>query len=166
LLQWATIQTGKSESHFEKIKVNGLINDVFDLMHNVAIYKKISLIKNFGDDQVLFVDQEMIKTVIRNLLSNAIKFTRAEGSVIITTSKKDNFFEISISDNGIGMKPNILENIFNIGHNTSSPGTNNEKGSGLGLILCKEFVEINNGSIEVESEINKGSRFTIKFTLK
>ena len=78
LLQWATIQTGKSESHFEKINVNGLIDDVFDLMHNVAIYKKISLIKNFGDDQVLFVDQEMIKTVIRNLLSNAIKFTRQE----------------------------------------------------------------------------------------
>src|SRR5208282_5118711 len=156
LLQWAKIQTGQSKPDFSEVHINTLINEVFGLMLNVANYKKIHLLKTLPEDPVISVDQEMLKTVLRNLLSNAIKYTGAGGTIVIETQTVHNFLQVSIIDTGIGMSTPVLENLFIIGQNTSSPGTNNEKGGGLGLILCKEFVEINQGSIQAFSEEGKG----------
>ena len=105
----------------------------------------------------------MIELVIRNLISNAIKFTDVGGEITVSAIAEEDFIRINVIDNGIGIPQDKIEKLFLTEENTSTPGTRNEKGSGLGLILCKEFVEINKGKISVESELTKGSKFT--FTL-
>jgi signal transduction histidine kinase len=105
----------------------------------------------------------MVKTVIRNLLSNALKFTLPGGSVEIGVTEKDGFACISIKDDGIGMDKKYMQNLFSIEKMESRPGTENETGSGLGLVLCKEFVEKNKGKLTVESKKGVGSIFS--FTL-
>ena len=105
----------------------------------------------------------MLNTIIRNLLTNALKFTDKDGKVEITAIKQNGFIEIIVSDTGVGMSNSVKENLFKLDATHSSFGTDNEAGTGLGLILCKEFVEKNGGTIKVESEFGKGSSFT--FTL-
>ena len=105
----------------------------------------------------------MLRTVLRNLISNAIKFTNINGTINILTTLKGNFAEVTISDNGIGMNENKRKLLFKIISNQTTQGTANENGSGLGLVLCKEFVQKNKGEIVVESKEGKGSTF--KFTL-
>lgn len=105
-------------------------------------------------------DEEMIKTVIRNLLANALKFTNPKGEINIDCKTTDNEVEISISDNGLGMSAEMLSKLFK--GNVTTRGTQNEKGTGLGLLMVKDFVEKNKGSIRVESEVGKGSRFFIR----
>jgi len=105
----------------------------------------------------------MITTVIRNLISNAIKFTESKGKIEIACNGDENFVEITISDNGIGINKDNLDNLFRIDSYYSTSGTLGESGTGLGLIICKEFIEKNKGTIKVESEEGKGSAFT--FTL-
>jgi signal transduction histidine kinase len=105
----------------------------------------------------------MIKTVLRNLISNAIKFTNSKGKIDLTALQNNNFIEIAVSDNGVGMSNETRKKLFDISTNITTKGTANEKGSGLGLILCKEFVEKHGGKIWIESEEGKGSDF--KFTL-
>ena len=107
----------------------------------------------------------MVHTVIRNLFSNAIKFTHENGEISISVKTDSKFCYLSISDNGVGIKPENIDNLFRIDKHISTPGTHNEKGSGLGLILCKEFVERNSGTLTVESQPNLGSTFTASFLL-
>ena len=102
----------------------------------------------------------MISTVFRNLISNAIKFSNPEGKITISAEKMTNEFRISVSDNGIGIEKNTIEKLFRIDQNNSTKGTQNELGTGLGLILCKEFIEQHGGKIWVESEVGKGSKFS------
>ena len=111
----------------------------------------------------VFADVNMVETIFRNLVSNAIKFTNENGLIKITSKDMNGFEEISISDNGIGILESDIEKILNSGIQHSASGTENEKGTGLGLILCREFVEKNGGKIWVESEVNNGTIF--KFTL-
>jgi len=101
----------------------------------------------------------MMNTVFRNLLSNAIKFTKNEGEIIISYKKQEKSVLFSIKDNGVGISAENQKNLFHIITNKSTDGTNNEKGTGLGLLLCKEFVTLHGGNIWVESELNKGSEF-------
>ena len=101
----------------------------------------------------------MLKTILRNLISNAIKFTHRNGKVEVLTSSRENEVEIAVSDNGIGMTKDILSNLFRIDADHSTRGTENEEGTGLGLFLCKEFVEKHGGRIWVESDPGKGSVF-------
>jgi len=108
----------------------------------------------------------MFSTVFRNLVSNAIKFTRENGNISILTRKKDDFCEISVKDNGVGISGENIQKIFRIDSNHSTLGTIGEKGTGLGLVLCKEFIEKNNGKIWVESVVGKGSQFTFTLPLK
>ena len=110
-----------------------------------------------------FADVNSVNTVVRNLLSNAIKFTNAEGIITIFVDQWKDHIELGISDTGVGMSKENQEKIFDISAKHSTLGTNKEKGTGLGLILCKEFVERNQGSISVESEVGVGTTF--KFTL-
>jgi len=107
----------------------------------------------------IFADPLMIETVMRNLLSNAIKFTNENGQIEITIQQIEDQIQFSIKDSGIGISKEDVENLFRIDSKVRRKGTNNEEGSGLGLLLCKEFVELNNGTISVISEPGKGSNF-------
>jgi signal transduction histidine kinase len=111
----------------------------------------------------VYADKNMVRTIIRNLISNAIKYTKLDGFIRITNYCDKNSCKISVVDNGIGIPLQNLEKIFRIDESFSTSGTENEKGTGLGLILCKEFVEKNGGKIWVESSENEGSTFS--FTL-
>lgn len=112
------------------------------------------------DDLVVFADGNMFESTIRNLVSNAIKFTAPKGKITITAkSMDDNWVEISIKDTGVGMNEEMLENLFKLDTNTNRKGTEGEPSTGLGLIICKDFVEKHGGKLWVESEVNRGSAF-------
>lgn len=160
LLEWSRIQTGKIESHPVKIKPLELINEIKFLYEPLALAKEINLEVTIKKEDTAFADKEMIKTILRNLITNAIKFTYPNGTVEISTLKKGEFMLFTISDNGCGIEPNHVQKLFNIDSKLSKNGTSNEKGTGLGLILCKEFIEMNGGEIYVESQLEKGSIFT------
>jgi signal transduction histidine kinase len=165
LLTWSCSQTGSIEFSPEEIQIKTLIHEVISLSQPAAENKSIGLFDKTDADIFVYADKNMLQTVFRNLITNAIKFTRKEGIVIISANKpnKQGFVEISVSDTGIGIPDTIIDDLFLIDKNISTPGTEKEQGTGLGLILCKEFVEKQGGEISVESEIGKGSK--IIFTL-
>ena len=107
----------------------------------------------------VYADKYMISTVMRNLISNAVKFTKSGGKITISVAKDQNVMVISVTDTGLGISKESIGKLFHLDQNISTSGTENEKGTGLGLILCKEFVEKHAGSIWVESELEKGSAF-------
>ena len=163
LLDWSRVQTGMIAFNPKKLLLNALIQENIELSKNVALHKNIRILFESADLIEAEVDQNMISTILRNLLSNAIKFTDKNGEIKIKLQKINHQVEISITDNGIGVPENIKEKLFKINGKVLQKGTENELGSGLGLLLCKEFVNIHEGEIWVESEIGKGSVF--KFTL-
>ncbi|MGV8964401.1 MAG: ATP-binding protein [Candidatus Saccharimonadaceae bacterium] len=163
LLNWAKIQTGQIDYKFERLILSTIIQEILDISISNAKIKGISLNYMQSADILVYADENMLKTVLRNLISNAIKFTKPGGNINILTISEQNQVEISISDNGVGMDEEARKKLFNISSNITSVGTSNEKGSGLGLVLCKEFVEKLGGKIWVESKKEKGSDF--KFTL-
>ncbi len=128
---------------------------MLDLYKGNARNKNISLEIEVENDIEVFADLNMVETIFRNLISNAIKFTSAGGKVIVSVKKKGEYAEINIIDNGVGIKADIIGKLFQIDQNISTSGTQNEEGSGFGLILCKEFVEMNKGKIFVESKVVK-----------
>jgi signal transduction histidine kinase len=122
--------------------------------------KEIKITFNIQDDIKVYADKNIFQTIIRNLISNAVKFTPRDGKIdVFAKAFADKSVEISIKDTGIGMSNDIIENLFKIGLQTNRRGTENEPSTGLGLLLCKEFVEKHNGKIRVESEEGKGSTF-------
>lgn len=163
LLQWSRSQTGRIEFNPVKLNLSDLIKENFNLLNATATNKQIELISEVPDNLFINADEEMIKTILRNLISNAIKFTPKGGKVKICSRIQNNFIETCVEDTGIGMSEEIMSKLFRLDVSHTSKGTDQEAGTGLGLILCKEFVEKNNGTIRVESEPGKGSRFI--FTL-
>ncbi len=163
LLVWANTQTGKIDFNPIQTNLSDVVEKVINLVEIQAINKGVRIVSDIQTDIVVLIDQQMIRTVFRNLLSNALKFTKKGGEVKITASTSDQFWEISVKDSGIGIPDAETENLFKIDNKYSTKGTANEKGTGLGLILCREFVEKHGGEIRVESEEGKGSTFT--FTL-
>ena len=163
LLNWAKSQTGQINFKPEKVVLSPIIQEVFELSNSSAKNKNILLNYIQSEEIVVLADPNMIKTVLRNLISNAIKFTNSKGKIDLTALQNNNFIEIAVSDNGVGMSNETRKKLFDISTNITTKGTANEKGSGLGLILCKEFVEKHGGKIWIESEEGKGSDF--KFTL-
>jgi len=164
LLDWSRSQTGRIEMEPELIDIRELTNENISLLENNAVKKGISLANEIPENSMVFADPNMIKTVIRNLMSNAIKYTKEKGKITIVVSQADeNHTEIAISDSGIGIRPENLEKLFRIDVNYSTQGTANEGGTGLGLILCREFINKNGGEIWAESTFGSGSTF--KFTL-
>jgi len=125
--------------------------------------KNISLKYSPTNDIELFTDKNILGTILRNLIANAIKFTNYGGHIEVVTTTDQHQVEISINDNGVGMTAETIGKIFDLSTNVTLPGTANENGSGLGLVLCKEFVEKLGGKLWVESEVGNGSNF--KFTL-
>ncbi len=163
LLQWSRIQSGKIQYTPSQFSLTSLIDTIIALFQVNATKKKVKLINEVTDEITVFADKFMVDAVIRNLLSNAIKFTKAGGEVRIKVMEKDDMLYVSVKDDGVGMKEEIKNKLFKIDQHVTTKGTEQEKGTGLGLILSKEFVEKNGGEIWVETEEGKGSEFI--FTL-
>jgi len=159
LLIWALSQSGKLPFEPQKHNLSIICNDIVGASYINAKAKNIT-INHFATEEIqIFADINMLKTILRNLVSNAIKFTGQDGSIDIYAEQDHENVTISVSDNGIGIQPEILPQLFNISKKISTDGTANEKGTGLGLHICKEFIEKHGGKIWVESEIGMGSVF-------
>ncbi|MCI9846029.1 sensor histidine kinase [Flavobacterium pectinovorum] len=163
LLEWSQVQTGMITFSPKKTTLNALIKENIELNKNAALNKNITLLFDSAELIEIEVDKNMIDTVLRNLLNNAIKFTSKNGKVEIRLLKTNRKVEIAITDNGIGIPDNMKETLFKINNKVIQKGTENEAGSGLGLLLCSEFINMHQGKIWVESQLGKGSSF--KFTL-
>lgn len=160
LLSWAKSQTGALETKPEIFALNEICEDVMENVKIKSLNKNIKISCYYDKKTMMFADKNMIMTVVRNLLTNAIKFTPQGGKIDVSAIEEKEFVSITVSDNGIGIAPDALKSIFEINNNFKRKGTNNEKGSGLGLILCKDFIEKNLGQISVESTVGEGSSFT------
>ncbi len=160
LLTWSRIQRGTICFEPMKYDISAIIKDCVRILNTNALLKKINLTSEFNNELIAQIDVNMISTVILNMVSNAIKFTNENGNIqVIGIDNYDDTITVLVKDDGIGISPSKLENLFRIDVNNSTEGTSNEKGTGLGLILCKEFVEKHNGTIRVESNINSGTTF-------
>ncbi|SMO86503.1 PAS domain-containing sensor histidine kinase [Gracilimonas mengyeensis] len=165
LLTWAKAQSGRFSIDAEEIEITTLIQAVVQLFQESADQKFITLNIPLEAPRYIQADQQMVHTVLRNLLSNAIKFTPEGGSVTISVSEQENTLVISVKDTGIGISGNRLNQLFQIEHAHSNTGTKGEKGTGLGLLLCKEFVALHKGKIWAESTLGEGSTFSFSIPL-
>ncbi len=134
-----------------------------DLLVDTAVYKQVVLHSNLKKQCLVYGDEHMLDMVIRNLINNAIKFSRPAGQVTVSASRLDEVVLVSIADTGVGIKPEDIAKLFKIGSQHTTAGTAKEKGTGLGLIMCKEMIERNKGQIWLESELGKGT--VVKFTV-
>ncbi|MDE5421641.1 ATP-binding protein [Ancylomarina sp. DW003] len=165
LLEWSRMQTGMMSWQPEQVDLWDLVNEVVSLLRGSAETKQIHLEAKVDENLSAFVDSNMINTVVRNLVSNAIKFTPNGGEIIVESRQSKNFVEITVKDNGVGIKAENIEKLFKIDEQVMQNGTENETGTGLGLILCKEFIDKHKGELLVKSEINKGSSFIFRLPM-
>ncbi len=163
LLEWARLQRDLIVFEPSSINVYEIIKSVLNTQHINAKKKKIEIVNNVDESVFANADVNMVNTIIRNLISNAVKFTKPNGSIEINSQIENDVVEVSVKDTGIGIPNKILDELFNIDVKNSRPGTEGEASTGLGLILSKEYVEMHNGKLWVESEVNVGSTFS--FTL-
>ena len=163
ILLWTRSQSGAIPFEPKIFNLKSSIEEVTEFLKPNANTKNITINIDESDKTVVFADVDMLNTILRNLISNAIKFTDSGGIVNISSERTESDILVTISDNGIGIAPNILPRLFDTTKLYSTRGTANEKGTGFGLMLCKKFVEEHGGEIWAESELGKGSKF--KFTL-
>jgi len=163
ILSWARAQSGKFPYTPKELSFLNVCNEVVESINANALAKNIKISDFSENDIAISADENMLKTILRNLISNAIKFTHKGGHINISVEKGDEYLTISVSDNGVGMDYKTIAKLFDISQSHTTYGTEDEKGTGLGLLLCKEFVEQHNGKIWVESELGKGSTF--RFTI-
>ncbi|NEW80441.1 MAG: sensor histidine kinase, partial [Gelidibacter sp.] len=163
LLIWASSQSGNLKFNPKNINLAQQVAGVISFLEIQAINKDISILNRVEKNVLVKADENMLDTILRNLISNAIKFTQPKGEIQIYATLKKDFVEITVKDTGVGMTQAEIATIFSVSEINSNLGTSNEQGSGLGLILCRDFVESHGGKIWVESVENKGSEF--KFTL-
>ena len=162
LLEWSSSQTGSLKVIPATLNLQKLVEHTIAFLNENAKNKHIKIFSSVDETTLVFADENLLDTVIRNLLANAIKFTPEKGQIEISAKQaQENMVEISISDTGVGIKPENIDKLFGFDASYTTLGTHQEKGTGLGLMLCKEFVEKNGGKIGVESEEGKGSRFYI-----
>jgi signal transduction histidine kinase len=159
LLEWSRTQTGRIDYAPSVLNLPAVLNEVFKLLKGNAAAKKIKLINKIDSSHRVFADKNMLNTIIRNLISNAIKFSYTGGKITVSSADNGKEIEICVKDEGTGIEPDLAENIFSVITKTKTLGTAGEKGTGIGLILCKEFTERNGGKISVKSEPGKGSTF-------
>lgn len=159
LLTWSQSQTGSLEFNPQKLEINTITNKTVHLLTNIAKNKNIKINATIEANQYLLADKNMLETVFRNLISNAIKFTPNNGEVCLSMQKRNHQIVFSVQDNGIGIAPEKITSLFAIDKKSTTTGTNNETGTGLGLMLCKDFVEKHGGEIWVKSQTGKGSTF-------
>jgi signal transduction histidine kinase len=160
LLTWSQLQKGAIQFQPEPLNIRSLAAHNIFLIRRVANDKEIKINNYISKEFIVYADQKMLSTILRNLLSNAIKFTNKGGSISLDASiHNEKEIWISVRDNGIGISKSTKEKLFRIDEKVSRPGTEGEPSSGLGLLLCKEFIDKLSGSLWVESEENKGSTF-------
>lgn len=167
LLEWSRTQTDRIDWKPQEINILRTVNTCFDLLSTQAAKKNVKLTASIKKEQTVVADPNMLNTIIRNLVSNAIKFSFENSEIKVEAqicekkyhkAKKD-FIEISVHDSGVGISENSIKKLFRIDGDLKTKGTNNETGTGLGLVLCKEFVEKHGGKIRVESQLGMGSIF-------
>ncbi|MDP1879659.1 MAG: CHASE domain-containing protein [Parachlamydiaceae bacterium] len=160
LLEWAQIQNGSINFTPKDSDLSNLVSQSIDTFYQRAQQKRITIINEVANQQKVYADEKMIDTVLRNLLSNAVKFTRRDGKVIVKSKCFDNgTIQIAVEDNGVGIPEDDVKRLFKVEENVGSKGTDGELSTGLGLLLCKEFVEMHGGKIWVESKVSVGSTF-------
>lgn len=164
LLEWARLQRDEIKFGPSSFNIYEAAEDIIGLFNLKLKQKNINLQNQIDSELIINADQNMIKTVMRNLISNAINFTHSGGNIILKSKLVDSRAEITIEDSGIGIKKENLDKLFRIDQKFIGENTEGERGSGLGLILCKEFIEKNNGTIRAESEFGKGTSFTFSLS--
>jgi signal transduction histidine kinase len=165
LLDWAQMQKGSMSFQPNEFLLSDLIAENIEALKKTSDQKRITIINTVSDPVRAYGDEKMINSVLLNLISNAVKFTHRDGKVIISAKNiGDQMIKVSVSDTGIGMGKSLVEKLFKVGGKIRSLGTEGELSTGLGLLLCKEFVEKNGGKISIESQEGKGS--TLNFTLQ
>ena len=161
LLKWTKTQTGKITVNKRVFRIAPVVRSAVTIFEHTAINKKIIINTDLPEDQMAFADEDMVSTILRNLLNNAIKFTPEEGKINITAEEDDENVTIHVSDTGIGINEKVAVTLFDSNNRDVALGTRGEKGSGLGLVICKEFADINGGRMSVKSEPGKGSTFSL-----
>lgn len=165
LLEWANIQTGNMDFKPSNFPLNAFILDEFTLLKNYTDAKGQTLLFKQSGEVMVFGDESMVSSVLRNVVLNAVKFTPPKGAIEVSVSTSDKFATITVEDNGVGISPENLKRLFKVNESVKTYGTNQESGTGLGLILCKEFIEKNGGSISLASETGVGTTVTINLPL-
>lgn len=158
LLQWAKTQTGNIQFAPEKLQLPEMINTNLDLVKTQLEEKNLKVNVSVPDDTSIYADKNMLNTVLRNLINNAVKFTE-RGNIDIKAHTKNNQVEVSVKDTGKGIHEKVMATLFKVGKSRSSQGTRGEQGTGLGLIICKEFVEKCGGTLKVKSKLKEGTEF-------
>lgn len=166
LLEWSKAESGQLTVQLETIDLNKVIYEVIELMSTLFKEKAVKLLFDINENCSVISDKNIINTVLRNLLSNALKFSHPQQEVRISLFQENGHAIIKIIDQGIGMEQNKIEDLFNLNKVESSYGTKNEKGSGLGLVLCKQLLEKVSAEIRITSELDKGSEFQVLLPLK
>ncbi len=165
LLEWSRMQRGVMKNIPVNCQLTAFFDQAISLNSTLISNKDLTINNNIPIDYQVSADEHMLNSVLRNLLSNAIKFSKSNGNILINAMKiTDKLTHISIKDKGIGISQDDIKTLFKIDSISSSPGTDGETGTGLGLVLCKEYIERNGGKIWIDSELGKGT--TINFTLK
>ena len=159
LLEWSRSQTGRLVVTPLEVRLTRIVDNSMSVLRPIAEQKNIRIEFDYDNNLTLFADPLMIETILRNLITNAIKFTPENGLIAIGASQSEDRINICVKDSGVGISEEDIVNLFKIDSTVKRKGTNNEDGSGLGLILCKEFVEKNNGKIWVASSPGNGSSF-------
>jgi len=161
MLTWATAQRNAIVLKKEKHNLLETITTSIGSYELLAEQKGIKVVKEIPDDLTLSFDQQTMSTVFINLVNNAIKFTPTDGLINIYTKQDEKHTNIYVEDTGLGMDTETLNSLFLVSNSKIRKGTNNEKGTGLGLLICKDFVQKNGGELNVESEVGKGTTFKI-----
>lgn len=161
LLFWSRNQLDGLKPKIQKIELNHVILETVEILHHISDAKGVSMAYESQQSVYCMGDERMIETIIRNLVSNAIKYTNSGGRVSISCEKAEQFVLIKIADNGVGMSEKVQNNLFRFNDSVTKPGTGGEKGTGLGLYLCKEFIEENNGSMVIRSQVNVGTEVVV-----
>jgi two-component system, sensor histidine kinase and response regulator len=160
LLLWARAQSDMLPFDPEELNLMDILETIVEIFDPVASNKNISVTCSLSEEIIVIADLNMLNTILRNLVSNAVKFSKRDGEIKIMAERNPEHITITVSDNGVGIPSDVLPELFNISQNYTTPGTSGEKGTGLGLLLCKELVEKHGGKIWADSIPGKGSQFS------
>ncbi|MFA7290463.1 MAG: HAMP domain-containing sensor histidine kinase, partial [Melioribacteraceae bacterium] len=166
LLRWSQIQTGRIIFEPENVLLNNIIDEVLNNLNYQAKIKNISLITDFDSVYYLNADKTLLNIVFTNLISNSIKFTVSGGRVKISASLENEFINIFLEDSGIGMNEQEVEKVFELNKSYTKHGTSGEKGTGLGLLVVKEFIAMHKGKLSAQSTLGVGTKFTVSLPNK
>lgn len=163
LLIWTNVQNGTTKPHIKTLNLNEIVADIVDLYSHRAQTKNIHIIQDVCTDCTFNMDGNFFSTILRNFISNSLKFTPENGLITISVDILKNRLILSVEDNGVGMDEKTIESLLNKNDSISTFGTAKEKGTGIGLALCKDIINLSNGKLHIESSINAGTKFTVVF---